>query len=102
MTVKLKNKMEKTSSPACKNERSALRYFYVILVALLLIIGSSVGVYAQSSPSGGAGSNGNNNDYGDNRTNYNYLGLLGLLGLYGLHKSRQRNTGTASIDRRVP
>ena len=99
MTVKkMKSEVEKISSRENKTERSAVRYFYMLLVALMLIIGSSVGVYAQTNPSGTSGNN--NNDYGDNRTNYNYLGLLGLLGLYGLHKTRTRNT--TSVDRRVP
>ena len=95
---KLNRKTATTSSPENKNERSAVRYLYALMIAFLLVIGSSVGVYAQTNPSGTA--NNNNNDYGDNRPNYNYLGLLGLLGLYGLHKVRTR-TGTV-IDRKIP
>src|SRR3954471_21252272 len=101
MTVKkMKSEVEKTSSRENKTERSAVRYFYMLMVALMLIIGSSVSVYAQTNPSGTPNNTGTN-DYGDNRPNYNYLGLLGLLGLYGLHKARTR-TGTTTIDRRVP
>jgi len=80
--------------------RSRVHFVYMLVIAFLLMIGSSISVYAQASPS--ATPNGTNNEYPDNRTNYNYLGLLGLLGLYGLHKSRvKQGTSGIVIDRRA-
>jgi len=82
------------------NGRFRLHFVYMLVIAFLLLIGSSISVYAQASPS--ATPNGANNEYPDNRTNYNYLGLLGLLGLYGLHKSRvKQGTAGTVIDRRA-
>ncbi len=74
-----------------------MRYYaYVMLIAFILIIGSSVRLSAQTTPSGTPSSVTNTAD--ERKVDYNYLGLLGLLGLYGLHKKKASGT---VIDRRV-